>query len=179
MRSTAQHVEQQTTQWEHHKAQCERQYSAFMQKPGSWVTHHFSGLPPSPPPPPPPTHTHKHKHDPPPRHAPTGEVLEEHPLDSYFRELLRRRRRELMRRKKAALKAVNAIAAFGWKRSSTAAAGGSTAPPQAPPQQQPPQPPGGCELFASLFLRRGTAESMCLLSHLHWDTPDPLLSPHP
>jgi hypothetical protein len=31
-------------------------------------------------------------------------VQSEHPLDNYFRELMRRRRRELLRKKKAALK---------------------------------------------------------------------------
>lgn len=36
----------------------------------------------------------------------TGAVQQEHPLDNYFRELIRRRRRELLRRKKAALKSL-------------------------------------------------------------------------
>lgn len=33
-------------------------------------------------------------------------MQQEHPLDNYFRELIRRRRRELLRRKKAALKSL-------------------------------------------------------------------------
>ena len=40
----------------------------------------------------------------------TGSTSEQHPLDSYFLELIRRRRRELMRRKKAAMKAALALA---------------------------------------------------------------------
>eukprot|EP00775_Hariotina_reticulata_P012567 gene12567-12699_t len=38
----------------------------------------------------------------------SGSKQSEHPLDNYFRELIRRRRRELLRRKKAALKALQA-----------------------------------------------------------------------
>lgn len=41
---------------------------------------------------------------------------EEHPLDKYFRELIRRRRRELLRRKRAALKAVQAVVAMSGLR---------------------------------------------------------------
>ncbi len=41
---------------------------------------------------------------------------EEHPLDNYFRELIRRRRLELLRRKRAALKAVQAVVAMGGLR---------------------------------------------------------------
>lgn len=40
------------------------------------------------------------------RQEETGEVQQEHPLDDYFRELIRRRRRELLRRKKAALRSL-------------------------------------------------------------------------
>ncbi len=40
------------------------------------------------------------------RQEETGKVQQEHPLDNYFRELIRRRRRELLRRKKAALKSL-------------------------------------------------------------------------
>uniref|UniRef100_A0A383VRH9 WW domain-containing protein n=1 Tax=Tetradesmus obliquus TaxID=3088 RepID=A0A383VRH9_TETOB len=36
--------------------------------------------------------------------AKTGAVQQDHPLDNYFRELMRRRRKELLRKKKAALK---------------------------------------------------------------------------
>lgn len=39
-----------------------------------------------------------------PRNAKTGAVQQDHPLDNYFRELMRRRRKELLRKKKAALK---------------------------------------------------------------------------
>jgi hypothetical protein len=46
----------------------------------------------------PPTHAHSH--------GPSGRSQAEHPLDAYFRELLRRRRKELLRRKSAALKSL-------------------------------------------------------------------------
>lgn len=55
-----------------------------------------------------------------------GVLHEEHPLDNYFRELVRRRRRELLRRKRAALKAVQAVVAMGGlrRRLGLAAGGG-------------------------------------------------------
>jgi hypothetical protein len=40
------------------------------------------------------------------RNEESGVVQQEHPLDDYFRELIRRRRRELLRRKKAAFKSL-------------------------------------------------------------------------
>jgi len=40
------------------------------------------------------------------RQEESGKVQEEHPLDNYFRELIRRRRREMLRRKRAALKSL-------------------------------------------------------------------------
>jgi len=54
-----------------------------------------------------------------------GVLHDEHPLDNYFRELIRRRQRELLRRKRAALKAVQAVVAMGGlRRRLEAAAGG-------------------------------------------------------
>lgn len=47
------------------------------------------------------------------RNEATGEVQQEHPLDNYFRELIRRRRRELLRRKKAALKSLQ-VRTVAW-----------------------------------------------------------------
>lgn len=40
------------------------------------------------------------------RQEESGKVQEEHPLDNYFRELIRRRRREMLQRKRAALKSL-------------------------------------------------------------------------
>ncbi|KXZ47232.1 hypothetical protein GPECTOR_37g238 [Gonium pectorale] len=50
----------------------------------------------------------------------TGVILDEHPLDTYFRELRDRRRRELARRRLAAIKAMQAMVGL-HKRVSTAA----------------------------------------------------------
>eukprot|EP00877_Chromochloris_zofingiensis_P011248 jgi/Chrzof1/6377/Cz18g08030.t1 len=58
---------------------------------------------------------------------PAGDFHEAHPLDDYFRELIRRRRRELVRRKRAALKALTAVMKIGgFRRSVMAVAGGSS-----------------------------------------------------
>jgi hypothetical protein len=42
-------------------------------------------------------------------------VQSEHPLDNYFRELMRRRRKELLRKKKAALKTLQVSDNISWK----------------------------------------------------------------
>lgn len=68
-----------------------------------------------------PMHTHVNNH-----RDEHGILHEEHPLDNYFRELIRRRRAELLRRKRAALKAVQAVVAMsGLRRRLEAAAGAS------------------------------------------------------